>query len=249
MVSMRAVPVLAECSKEHCAPIFADLSDAEFGELQELMIPIDYEASELIHQERMPANGIYVICRGLVKLGRHTADRERRRLLRVLGPRDVLGLENIFCEQTCSVSGFAKALVETRVAFIERAQFLEFLEHHSEVVRRICERLSREIIIYQCQLTETAYEPIQVNLARLLLLLARRFGVRKGERIELEFSRGDLAELIGTHADTVVRTLAQLKERGLITTHYHRITILDESGLEGLASPLPLCLTEESLQT
>ncbi len=241
---MRATPVLAECSKDHCSPIFADLSAAEFGELQGLMTPIDYEAGELIQQEGMPSNGVYVICRGLVKLGRHTADRERRRLLHILGPRDIIGLESLFCERECLVSGFAKALVETRVAFIERARFLEFLERHPTVSRRICERLSKEIVGYQCQLTEMAYEPIQINLARLLLLLARRFGVRKGNHTVLEFSRSDLAELIGTHADTVVRTLAQFKERGLIATRYHRITILDEAGLEALASPLPLCLLE-----
>ena len=249
MVPMKSIPVIAECSKAHCAPIFADLSDEDFGELQRLMTPIDYEAGELIQQEGMPANGVYVICRGLVKLGRHTADRERRRLFRILGPREILGLESLFCEQGCFVSGFAKALLETRVAFIERARFLEFLERHPEVSRRICKHLSKEIISYQCQLTEMAYEPIQVNLARLLLLLARRFGIRKGDRIELEFSRSDLAELIGTHADTVVRTLAQFKEKGLITTRYHRITILEEAGLEALASPLPLCLEKGFLRS
>lgn len=242
---MSTTPVLAECGKEHCAPLFADLTAVEFSELQGLMVPIDYEANELIQQEGMPSNGIYVICQGLVKLGRHTADRERRRLLHILGPRDVLGLESLFCKRDCFISNFAKTVVKTKVAFIERDQFLEFVERHPKVLRRVCERLSREIISYQCQLTEMAYEPIQVNLARLLLLLARRFGVRKGDQVELEFSRSDLAELIGTHADTVVRTLAQFREKGLIATHYHRITILDEAGLETLASPLPLCLTRE----
>lgn len=249
MVPKKSPPVLAECSKEHCSPLFADLSVEEFGELQGLMVPIDYEAGELIQQEGMPSNGVYVICQGLVKLGRHTADRERRRLLQILGPREVLGLESLFCKRECFISNFAKAIVETRVAFIERDRFLDFLGRHPEVSRRICEHLSREIISYQCHLTEMAYEPIQVNLARLLLLLARRFGTRRGKTIELEFSRSDLAELLGTHADTIVRTLAHFKEKGLVATRYHQIAILDEAGLEALASPFPLCLTEDFLRS
>lgn len=78
----RSIPAIAECSKVHCAPIFSDLSDEEFVELQGLMVPIDYQAGELICQEGMPANGIHVICKGLVKYGKFAADRSRKRILK-----------------------------------------------------------------------------------------------------------------------------------------------------------------------
>jgi len=244
MAPTRAIPAIAECSKAHCAPIFAGLGDEEFAELQELMVPIDYGAGELIYQEGLPGNGIYVICKGLVKYGKYSADRSRRRILKVLGARDLLGLEVLFSPDPCALSGFAKALAETRVVFIEKRGFLDFLETHPQVLTAIAERLSRELAVYECKLVELAYEPARVNLARLLLLLARRFGVRREGGVEIEFSRTDLAELAGTHIDTVIRALARLKERGLIATHYHTIKILDEAGLEAEASPITTCLRE-----
>jgi CRP-like cAMP-binding protein len=244
MAPRRSVPALAECSKAHCAPVFSSLGDEEFVELQGLMVPIDYEAGELIHQEGMPANGIYVICKGLVKYGKYSADRSRRRVLKILGARDILGLETLFCRDPCLLPGFAKALEDTRVVFIERGKFSEFLERHPSVFRHLCEQLSREILIYQCKIAELAYEPMRVNLARLLLTLARRFGIEREDGLEIEFNRGDLAELAGTHIDTLVRTLAHLKEKGLIATRYHKIRILDEAGLEAEASPIPSCVGE-----
>jgi len=245
MAAARSIPAIVECGKDHCTPIFAGLRDEEFAELQELMVPIAYEAGELIHQEGMLANGIYVICKGLVKYGKYTADRSRKRVLKIFSARDILGLEMLFCQDPCFLSGFAKALEDTKVVFIEKGKLLEFLERHPAVFRRLCEQLSREILIYQCKMAELAYEPMKVNLARLLLILARSYGIRREDGLEIEFSRGDLAELAGTHIDTVVRTLARFKEKGLIATHYHKIKILDEAGLEAVASPLPTCLTEE----
>ncbi|MFQ6089816.1 MAG: Crp/Fnr family transcriptional regulator [Candidatus Bipolaricaulia bacterium] len=150
----------------------------------------------------------------------------------------------LFCQDPCVLSGFAKALEDTQVVFIEKGRFLEFLERHPAVFRRLCEWLSREILIYQCKMAELAYEPMRVNLARLLIMLARSYGVPGEDGLEIEFSRNDLAELAGTHIDTIVRTLAQFKEKGLIATHYHKIKILDEEGLEAIASPLPTCLRE-----
>ena len=244
MAPSRAIPAIAECSKTHCASIFSSLSDGGFAELQGLMIPIDYEAGELIHQEGLPTNGIYVICKGLVKYGKYSADRSRKRTLKILGARDLLGLEGLFCPDPCSLSGFAKALEATKVVFIEKGRFLEFLERHPAVLFRLCEQLTREIVIYQCKMTELTYGPIRVNLPRLLLALAHNYGVRREEGVEIEFSRGDLADLAGTHIDTLVRTLAQLKGKGLIATHYHKIKILDEAGLEAEASPIPLWVRE-----
>ena len=244
MAPTRSIPAVAECSKAHCAPIFSGLRDEEFAELQGLMVPIDYEAGELIHQEGMPANGIYVICKGLVKYGKYSGDRSRKRILKILGARDLLGLGELFYPDPCSLSGFAKTLEETKVVFIEKREFLDFLEDHPQVLSAVAERLSRELAVYECKLVELAYESMKVNLARLLLILARRFGVKREEGVEIEFNRSDLAEFAGTHIDTVIRSLARLKEKGLISTHYHKIKILDEAGLEAEASPITTCLRE-----
>jgi len=242
------IPAMVECGKAHCTPIFSQLSEEEFAELQALMVPVEYERGELIYQEGMPGSGIYIICKGLVKYGKYSADRTRRRLLKILGARDLLGLETLFCPDPCPFSGFAKTLMDTKVVFIEKQQFLKFLKGHPQVLFALAERLSRELAAYECKLAELAYSPIRPSLARLLLILARRFGIRREDGVEIEFSRGDLAELAGTHLDTVVRTLAGFREKGLISTHYHKIKILDEAGLEAVASPLPACLAEELFQ-
>jgi CRP-like cAMP-binding protein len=246
MVLTRSMPCpsLAECNKDYCAPLFSDLRDEEFTELQGLMVPISYEAGDLICQEGMPGNGICVICKGLVKCGKYSADRSRKRILKIAGARDILGLEILFGPDPCLLTGFAKALEDTKVAFIEKGRFLEFLKRHPAILFHLCGQLIREISVYQCRLVELAYGTTSVNLARLLLILARRFGVRREEGVEIEFSRSDLAELAGMRIDTLVRALGQLREGGLIATRYRTIRILDETGLEAVASPVTTCLEE-----
>lgn len=244
---MRSFRARAECRKSHCASVFSELTDEEFAELQDLMVPIEYEAGKTIHHEGMLASGVYVICKGRVKYGKSTADRSRSRILRLLGVGDLLGLEALFFQSAYCLSGFAKAMEDTQVVFIEKGKFFEFLERHPRLWRRLCEYLSREILIYQCKLSELAYEPMRVNLARLLLMLAHHCGVRGNDGVEIEFRRKDLAEFAGTHTDTLNRSLCELKEKGLIDIQHEKIKILDESALKRLASPLTTCLKESLL--
>jgi len=106
------------------------------------------------------------------------------------------GLEMLFCQDPCFLSGFAKALEDTQVVFIEKGRFLEFLERHPAVLFRLCEQLTREIVIYQCKMTELTYGPIRVNLPRLLLALAHNYGVRREEGVEIEFLAAPVGVLV-----------------------------------------------------
>lgn len=94
-----------------------------------------------------------------MKYGKYSPDHSGRRVLKILGARDILGLEMLFCRDPCSLSGFAKGLEDTQVMFIES------LERHPAVFRYLYERLSQEILFYQCKIAELAHELMRVNLA------------------------------------------------------------------------------------
>jgi len=58
--------------------------------------------------------------------------------------------------------------------------------------------------------------------------------------VELETSKAMLAGRLGTIAETLSRTLAKLKRRGIVRVHRHRVTILDPAKLQALAAGMKL---------
>ncbi len=72
--------------------LFADLNEQDFGRIHAPIDDLEYKAGEALYAEGARARGIYTLRRGMLKLVRVTAD-GRQRIVRVLRPGDVAGLE------------------------------------------------------------------------------------------------------------------------------------------------------------
>ena len=83
------------------------------------------------------------------------------------------------------------------------------------------------------QLVHLAQKPVRERLAETLLVLKRVYGTENGDTspLNVTLSRDELAAVVGTATETLVRTLADLKREELIATDKKKIRILDESGL------------------
>lgn len=231
---------------QRCA-LLRELPEEALEELSRRLHKITYSRGDLIFQEGGPSAGFYFVVRGLVQYGKRSGRRGRRRILKILGPGDCFGEEMLFQSELCACPGYARALTETEVAFIERRAFLDFLKRYPSVAHRLCEYLTKQLRVFECKLVELAYEPVEQNLLRLLLILMDRFGKRTQEGISLEMalSRQELAELLGVHLDTVIHELSKLREQGVIALSDHKIVITDPEQLRELAEPQTTCLDEK----
>ncbi|MGC9530260.1 MAG: hypothetical protein ACP5G2_06630 [Candidatus Bipolaricaulaceae bacterium] len=81
MPQIRAKAPVAECLVRS----FPGLPPEDRNQLQELALILRYGADELVAQEGSYCSGIYVVCQGLVAIGKYAGAQERR-LLRFLAP-------------------------------------------------------------------------------------------------------------------------------------------------------------------
>jgi CRP-like cAMP-binding protein len=234
------------CGVEGCAGcswIFTGLDEKSQQELRNLMRSVEYGADEAIFHEGTPAFGFFIICSGKAKLIKQ-GPAGKRQILKIVGPGELLGEENLFDGGTHTAS--ARTIEPTRARFIKREDFLDFLKRHPTVALQLAEKVARELQSFQAKLIETAYESCRARLARLLLALATQYGTAEGE-IQAHISRMDLAEMAGISTETAIRTLGELEERGLIALKRRKIVILDAAALEELAAPLPVETIENLL--
>lgn len=236
----------SEGYKECCSWVFAGLSKAEFAQLARLMKPLEIEPGEIVFQEGAPPAGLYIICQGKVKLVKHSPDKAKKQLLKLLGPGELLGEESLFAGEP--YIAHARTIEKTTLRLIEKRDFWGFLEWHPAVALKLIEKLAQELEAFQSKLVETAYLSSEERLARLLLLMADKYGLREngGLMLDVELSRAELAEMAGICPETAMRILSRFKADKFIDFEGRRIIVLDPKKLRELAEPFPI-MPRESL--
>ncbi len=207
------------------------------------MRPLELEAGAMVFQEGMPAFGLYVLCRGKVKLAKRTRAGHSQ-ILKLLGPGEILGEKTMFDQETYTC--YAKALEPSLLMFIAREEFLHFLRRHPDVALRLIEKLSREFKVFGDKLVEISSRSAKERVARSLVELAQAFGeeTSAGWDIGVELSRAELAEMAGVSTETAIRVLSDLKEKGGVALPGRRIVIVNRDELRALAHPFRTFLRE-----
>lgn len=237
------------CSQKCCSTVFSNISShQEFSQLTQLMNFCRYQKGELIFRETTAASGIYIVCEGQVKVVQRSQTNVKRQLLKLIGPGELLGECTLLDGQGMYTSN-ARTITESKLAFIEKSDFLNFIQNKHQIALNLIEKISRELKAFQSKLIETSYQNIEARLARLLLLMADKFGAKRdsGTSLDLELSRSELAQMAGVTTETVIRTLSKLKDEDLITVDGPHIFIKDREGLKDLTKPLPIILAENVL--
>lgn len=198
-----------------------------------------YTRGEVIFEEGEHGNGLYFLTDGVVKLSKAYSAKEATLML--VGPWEIFG--NVaFGRSTTYQHARAEALTHCWVrkvpkVFVERA-----LKARPEAALRIASQLMRS---QQRQCGEMVgyllpYK-VETRLAKLLVMLARRFGGEEEDgrlTFGLRLTQEDLAAMVLSTRESVSHALAILRQRGTLTIAGGRIVILDPTGLvEASAGP------------
>ncbi|HEU67911.1 MAG TPA: Crp/Fnr family transcriptional regulator [Candidatus Acetothermia bacterium] len=226
-----------------CSGIFADLAEPERQKLVALMRRMELAAGAMIFQEGMPALGLYILCRGKVKIAKR-GRAGHSQILKLLGPGEILGEKTLFDQETYTCH--AKALEPSLLAFIPRDGFLPFLRGHPDVALRLIAKLAHEGKVFGDRLVEIRSRSARERVARALVELGLAFGeeTAAGWDIGVELPRAELAEMAGVSTETAIRILSDFKERGLITLPGRRIVIAKADELKAVAHPFRTFLRE-----
>jgi len=225
---------------------FSQLEEAVLEDVRKAGRSISYRSKDLIFQDGGPVKGLFVLVDGCVEYGKLSGRKHRQRLLKILGPGDLVGEEALFAQTNCGCVSFARALTDVSLFFIDRPALLALMDRHAALAKMLCAWMARELRVFECKLVEIAYESMEQNLMRLLFVLMSRFSRRtpSGRVLEPALTRQDLADMMGVHIDTVIHELSKLRDEGLLAFEDRRIVILDEKRLSQLAQPGTTCLDE-----
>lgn len=188
-----------------------------------------YNAKEIIFREDDYANYLFHIVQGKVKCIK-TDFWGKELVNNIYSTGAFMGYLSLLVDGDYGES--AIAMERTKVSVIPKSEFLPLIQGNREVNDHFIKMLYNSIKGQKERLLQLAYTPVRERLVTALLMLKNiEIAERQNDGMKLNISREDLASIVGTAKESLIRSLSELKKEGLVDTTGKEIIILDEEGL------------------
>jgi CRP/FNR family transcriptional regulator, cyclic AMP receptor protein len=169
-----------------------------------------------------------------------------RTLLSIRGPGELVGEEAALLDERelgATVGHrpglfVVTALTDVDARVFPAEQLRRYLAQHPTVLWSVTSGLCYRLADAEARIASAARDNADCRLARLLCDL-ERYGDRasdlEGTEIPLKLSQAEFASWIGSCRETVDRTFARWRSRGIISTRYRRIVVHDLGALARIA--------------
>lgn len=213
---------------------FRGLSTAELDTVNSHFRALDYPAGAMLYHESAPADTLFLVAHGKVKLLRHGIAGEEV-VLDLLAQGDLFGGLATLGQRRYPQSAIAQT--DCCVLVIMMADFQELLRAHPTMALSVLNAVARDLEAAQETIHAISTMPLEARIALVLLRLADRLGEadRGGILIQSPLSQQDLAAMVATTAETVSRVISGLRRSGYVETGRQWIRILDRPALARLA--------------
>jgi CRP/FNR family transcriptional regulator, polysaccharide utilization system transcription regulator len=206
-----------------------DLQDLKFEKSSSF-----YKRGQIIFQEDSRAVGVYCLNEGKVKLFKMGVD-GREQILRFVTPGELFGYRSIIGSKHNSVT--AEAIENSIVCFINDIQFFELIDKYPKISKSLIISLSNMLDEADSKMTSMAQKQVRERLAESLVNLVSKFNYENHPNNNtINLSREDLANMVGSATETVIRLLSEFKEDKMISIEGRKITLLNIPALKKVAN-------------
>ena len=123
---------------------------------------------------------------------------------------------------------------DTEILKIPREDFTELLYKNREVSSSFIKMLAHNVLEKEEKLLNLAYDSVRKRVADALMNLQKKYNTDNDVQFAIAISRNELASMVGTSPETVIRTLSDFKEEKLIEIKGSKITIVNSDELGDL---------------
>ncbi|MCG8328613.1 MAG: response regulator [Chitinophagales bacterium] len=185
-----------------------------------------YRRRDLVFEEDDYPRYLYFVKGGKVKVFKTNED-GKEYIISICKEGDFFGYIDLIKDDKYSES--AAAMEDTELSLIPKEDFSKLLHANKDVASQLIKMLADNVVEKEDQLLNLAYNSVRRRVADAVLLLSQ-----KQEDGNISILRDDLARIVGTAKESVIRMLTEFKEDGYIEIKDGAIRILDADGLKNM---------------
>jgi CRP/FNR family transcriptional regulator, polysaccharide utilization system transcription regulator len=226
------VPLCDKCSLES-GSLFKHLTSDELQILNYEKDFRQYRRGDILYQEGNRISGFFCVNSGVIKVFKTGFD-GKEQIIRFAKKGDIIAYRSVLSNELACTS--AKVIEDCQVCFIPSEILIQFIKSNPayslELLRLACHELGEA----NSFITDIAQKTVRERLAEILLLLVNDFGLDEEQFLKVSLTREELANIVGTATESVIRLLSEFKSDKLVELNGRKIRILNRRGLEKISN-------------
>jgi CRP/FNR family transcriptional regulator, polysaccharide utilization system transcription regulator len=212
---------------------FKHLNDSEIGKLNYDKTCQIYKKGSVVYREGSRLTGFYCITKGILKIYKTGID-GKEQIIRFVKKGDIVAFRSLLSKELACTT--AKVIDDAVLCHIPYPTLLFLLQNNWQFSHWMIQILCRELRVANDYITDIAQKTVRERLAEVLLLLKDNFDVDDSNTLQISLTREELANMVGTATESVIRLLSEFKQDGLIELKGRRVKFNDVASLRRLAS-------------
>jgi len=192
-----------------------------------------YRRGEVLYSEGSRISGFYCINKGIVKVFKTGID-GKEQIIRFAKPGDIIAYRSVLSNEPACTS--AKVIEDARMCFIPSHILIDFVKENPQFSMAIMKLTCHELGESNDYITDIAQKTVRERLAEILLHLINDFGLDTDNYLKITLTREELANIVGTSTESVIRLLSEFKSDRYIELSGRKIKILDRKSLEKISN-------------
>jgi len=208
--------------------IFKHLTPEELDKVTFEKTTEQYKRGSIIYREGSRINGCYCIQKGIIKVFKTGID-GKEQIIRFARVGDIIGFRSVLSNELACTT--AEVLDDAGLCYIPAEILVYLVKHNGNFSMELMQLTCKELGEANAYITDIAQKTVRERLAEILIHLKNDFGLDENNILQISLTREELANIVGTATESVIRLLSEFKQDQLIELNGRKIRILDEAGL------------------
>jgi CRP/FNR family transcriptional regulator len=211
------------------ASIFKELDKEQQSELSAAKGCNFYRKGQIVFFEGNRPFGLYCVSKGEIKIYK-ISENGKEQIFRFAKKGDILGYRALIGGEAYQAT--AETLSDSIICFIPKEILLDLIEKDQPFSMKFMKFLCGELGTAENRMLNITQKPVKERLAEVLLILKEKFGMEDDDKtLNINLTREDLANFVGTATETIVRLLGELREGKFIEIEGRKIKLINIPGL------------------
>lgn len=226
------IPLCGRCSSDS-GSLFRHLTPDETEMLNYQKDFRQYKRGEILYQEGSRISGFYCINSGILKIFKTGFD-GKEQIIRFGKKGDFIAYRSVLSNEPACTS--AKVIEDCQVCFIPSEILIQLSKVNSTFALELLKLACHELGEANSFITDIAQKTVRERLAEILLLLVHDFGLDENNYLKVSLTREELANIVGTATESVIRLLSEFKSDKMVELNGRKIKILNMKALEKISN-------------
>ena len=226
------IPLCEKCALENNS-IFKNLTREEAQQLNYEKDFRQYKRGEILYNEGNRISGFYCINSGIIKVYKTGFD-GKEQIIRFAKPGDIIAYRSVLSSEPACTT--AEVIEDCHVCFIQSELLISLIKANSAFSLDLMKLTCHELGEANSYITDIAQKTVRERLAEVLLQLIKDFGLDEQKYLRISLTREELANIVGTATESVIRLLSEFKSDKLVELNGRKIKVLNTKGLEKISN-------------